>query len=291
MTTFYKFLPLTAASLEGIQRQLEAAATEHAIVGLFLLAPEGVNATVAGKPDSVTAFQVVLAQLFGKLRYQSSVSEQPPFKRFKVKIKPEIVQLKRPDVVPTGRERHVSPAEWEALLADEQAVVIDVRNSYESAIGTFQGAVVPQTKYFSEFPTWLAKSDVPKNVPVGIFCTGGIRCEKAAVAMREQGYTNVVQLDGGIVNYLEQRPNQQFVGECFVFDHRVAVDQRLAPSQLYKGCVYCGNPGRETHQCVRCEASFTACAPCMTQQSVHVCSRNCRYQYQLQQDTRETTEI
>ena len=279
VVTFYKFMPLGEGVLPALKLQLEVVAKPLGIFGLTLIAPEGVNATVAGEPSTVATYQEFLREQFGELTYKQSPSNKMPFKRFKVKIKEEIVQLKRTDIVPSGQETHVSPEEWDNLISSEDAVIIDVRNEYEVKMGTFKNAVNPKTKHFSQFPAWLKKAGISKQQKIGIFCTGGIRCEKAAVAMKEQGYGYVHQLDGGVLNYIEKRPNQNFEGECFVFDSRCAVGQDLLPSKVYATCSGCGNGGFITKTCSQCGDTFKTCDECLAKQPVALCSKDCRYQY------------
>lgn len=282
VTTYYKFLPLPKEGLEQIKKDLEGQAKAHDVMGLMLIAAEGINATIAGSEAGIESYKKFLEEKFGELTFKDSASEFMPFKRFKVKIKDEIVQLRRTDIQPTGNEPHLSSQEWDELMADEDAVTIDVRNWYETKIGSFKNAVDPKTWKFSQFPKWVEKSEIPKDKKIGIFCTGGIRCEKAAVAMREQGYENVYQLDGGILKYIEEKPNQNFEGDCFVFDHRVAVDQKLAPSEVNKRCPHCGNSGDQKAQCTLCEKSYHACADCQQKLPAELCSKDCKYKYSCQ---------
>lgn len=279
VTTFYKFMPLEEGKLADLKHALEERAREFSMMGLTLLAPEGVNATMAGKPADVQQYQQFLREQFGELNFKDSGSDKMPFKRFKVKIKKEIVQLKRTDILPSGRESHVSPQQWDELLSSDDAVIIDVRNDYEVKMGTFKNAVNPQTKTFSEFPEWLKRAGIDKQRKIGIFCTGGIRCEKAAVAIEELGYEHVHQLDGGVLNYLEKQPHKNFDGECFVFDGRCAVGQDLLPSQKYATCPGCGNGGFLERSCVACEKEFKICDECLAKDSVAICSKACRSRY------------
>jgi len=279
VTTFYKFLPISEGDLVQHKAELEALADRTALHGLMLLAPEGVNATVAGSDSAVSEVKAWLEGVYGDMTFKDSASETQPFKRFKVSKRDEIVQLRRTDIQPGGQS-HISPEEWDGLIEDDDAVVIDVRNWYETKLGSFTGAIDPDTEKFSEFPDWVAESGIPKDARVGIFCTGGIRCEKAAVAMEEQGYENVHQLDGGILNYIAKRPNKNYEGECFVFDHRMSVDQELQPSTKYGRCPHCGNAGDISEHCARCESNFKSCADCKKAQPQPACSKRCRNELQ-----------
>lgn len=287
VTTFYIFTPLEKTRLPIIKKALEEKAKQLNIMGLLLLAEEGANATLSGSKEGLQAYKTFLEEQFGSLTFKDSVSDTPPFRRFKVKIKQEIVQLKRTDILPTGNEPHVSAEEWDKIIEDENAVVIDVRNWYETKLGTFKNAIDPKTWTFSQFPKWLKKSGIPKDQKVGIFCTGGIRCEKAAVAMKEQGYENVYQLDGGILDYIEKQPNKNFEGDCFVFDHRTAVGQDLRPSKTFTRCWSCGNAGSIDRTCQVCTNEYKACEDCAKTMKVALCSKNCRYHYNLQETKKE----
>lgn len=275
VTTFYTFTPLTQQQIGEYKAMLESKAAEDDILGLLLLAPEGVNATLAGEASAMDRYKAYLQELFGTLTFKDSVSDLQPFKRFKVSVREEIVQLQRTDVQPNG-QTHVSPQEWDNIVADDDAVVIDVRNWYETKLGSFKGAIDPKTETFQDFPEWVKQSGLPKDKRIGIFCTGGIRCEKAAVAMEELGYENVNQLDGGILNYIEKEPNKNFEGECFVFDHRVSVGQDLRPSQKYGRCPHCGNGGDLARTCARCNGDYKACADCDAKEVEDICSKRCR---------------
>jgi UPF0176 protein len=241
----YVFTPLPTEQLPTLQAELQAFGVAHGLRGLVLLATEGVNATVCGPADGVAAWQALVRQRFSAdVSFRESQADSLVFRRWSVKVKPEIVGLKRRDVQPRGRHRHLTPTEWQAALSarDDRTVVIDARNDFEVAIGKFQGALDPGTRRFSDFPAAVERLGVRPDQRVLLYCTGGIRCEKALLALEERGYRDVWQLEGGILGYLEQFPHQSFEGECFVFDHRVAVDQQLQPSQRYELCDACGDP-------------------------------------------------
>lgn len=161
------------------------------------------------------------------------------------------------------------------MIKQKDVTILDTRNTYESAIGTFEGAIVPPLASFHEFPAYVEKSNIPKEKPVLMFCTSGIRCEKAAEEMRNQGYKEVYQLDGGITNYLAEYPNGHWRGECFMFDHRVAIDTTLKPSTRYKLCPACGNPGDVRTTCEHCTTPCTLCATCVEKAPI-ACSRTCK---------------
>jgi UPF0176 protein len=183
--------------------------------------------------------------------FKDSSADALVFKRWSVKIKPEIVAIKKSEIRPHGKHRHLTPAEWQQMLERDDVILLDARNDYEVAIGKFRGAIDPSIKHFSDFPAYVKQASIPKDKKVLMYCTGGIRCEKAIIAMEAKEYEHVYQLEGGILAYLEQFPEQSFEGECFVFDHRVAVDQHLRPSQQFVLCVECGNPTKES-SCLSC---------------------------------------
>lgn len=219
----------------------------HGIFGTLLLAREGVNGTVAGPRAGIDALMAHLRadNRLAELDWKESYSDQVPFLRMKVKLKREIVTMGVPGVDPNDVVgTYVQPTDWNALIDDPDVVVIDTRNDYEVGIGTFRNAVNPETTTFREFPQWVAENLDPKvNKKVAMFCTGGIRCEKASSFMLSQGFENVYHLKGGILQYLEEVAPEEtrWEGECFVFDNRVAVDHRLEKGQ-YEQCYACRHP-------------------------------------------------
>lgn len=239
---------------------------ENGVLGLVVLAPEGVNGTVGGAADAIGRFKEVVGEMFGlgDIRFKDSSCEAPPFRRISVDIRSEIVGMKRPDLVPERVEQdHLSPKEWHQILAsDEPKVVIDTRNKYEVAAGRFRGAIDPELTSFSQWGSYLDSSEIPKDAPVLIYCTGGIRCEKAILEMRLRGFDRVFQLRDGILGYLAEYPNGFYEGDCFVFDDRVALDQNLEPSGRYGICPGCGLTSSEKRTCGWCEAEYFLCAAC-----------------------------
>jgi len=243
VASFYHFTEI--ADLEEKQQELLIQADALGLLGLVILAEEGINGTVAGLKSCIDSYTELLKRTFSvpSKQFKTSVTSKPPFRRLKVKLREEIVTTGEWGMSPQAeRHNHLSPSEWQALLADEDVVVIDTRNRYETAIGAFKNAIIPPIKHFSEFSDFVAGSEIPKDKKVLMYCTGGIRCEKAIFEMERQGYEHVFQLDGGILRYLEEFPHQDYEGECFVFDHRVAVDQELAPSNKWTLCPQCGQP-------------------------------------------------
>ncbi len=244
--TFYRFAPLTG--LDALRSDLEARAEALALKGTILLAEEGINGTLSGDRKALEAFADVLRRIDGfatmTFRYSAARPGNPVFHRLKVRIKAEIVALGQPDVRPAARTgTHVDATTWNELLDDPAVLVIDTRNHYEVGIGTFPGAVDPATRSFRQFPDYVATLDPSLQKKVAMFCTGGIRCEKASAYMLDQGFEAVFQLDGGILKYLETVPEgeNRWQGECFVFDQRVSVDDALGEG-TYRQCFACRRP-------------------------------------------------
>ncbi len=214
------------------------------VTGTLLLAAEGINGTIAGSRAGIDAVLAHIRALPGcaDLEWKESTASVPPFARMKVRLKREIVTMGQPDVDPKARVGHyVDPADWNALITAPDVAVIDTRNDYEVAIGTFQGAVDPQTASFRDFPAWWeANKHRFHNKRIAMFCTGGIRCEKSTNWLLGQGVEDVYHLKGGILKYLEEVPQDQstWQGECFVFDRRVSVGHGLkeGPHLLCHAC-------------------------------------------------------
>lgn len=248
---------------------------EHELKGLVLIATEGVNGTIAGTAEAIDAWKEMLVARFGPITFKDSHAGKTVFRRWSIKIKPEIVGLKNPQIKPAGKHKHLTPEQWQEMLGRDDVVLVDARNSFEYDVGRFRGAIDCGTVSFSEFPTFVEKADLPKDKKVLMYCTGGIRCEKALLAMEEKGYDDVYQLDGGILAYLQRFPNKDFEGECFVFDHRVAVDQQLNPSEIFGRCPHCGQPGKIMINC-ECGKSQHICDACSKDETQKTCSKRCR---------------
>lgn len=246
VAALYKFVELP--DFADLQSPIRAVCDENGVKGTLLLAAEGINGTIAG-PEA--GLRRVLAYLngipaFDGLVHKESWAKEPPFPRMKVRLKKEIVTMGVPGIDPNQVVgTYVKPRDWNALISDPDVVVVDTRNDYEVAIGTFEGAVDPKTKSFREFPAWAEahESELRKPKKVAMFCTGGIRCEKSTAFMKEQGYDQVFHLEGGILKYLEEVPEEQSLwhGECFVFDDRVSVGHGLKPGP-YDMCHACRRP-------------------------------------------------
>ena len=235
VAALYRFTPFPdPAALRGA---IDTACRDHGVKGTLLLAREGINGTIAGSDDAIAAVLDHIRTLPGcaALEVKASRAAAMPFHRMKVRLKAEIVTMGQPDIDPLAQVGHyVAPADWNALVDDPDTVVIDTRNDYEVAIGSFAGAVDPQTRTFRDFPAWFRnhRDDVlAGKTRVAMFCTGGIRCEKSTAFLKAEGVDSVYHLQGGILKYLEEIPaaESRWQGECFVFDQRVAVGHGLAP--------------------------------------------------------------
>jgi UPF0176 protein len=245
VATFYKFVSLPDAA--ELQKSLLSYCLAHNVKGTILLAAEGINGTIAATRNGIDTVLALLCTdpRFADLEYKESTADLPPFERMKVRLKKEIVTLGLPEVDPNEQVgTYVSPQEWNALISDPEVTVIDTRNNYEVDIGSFKGAQNPQTRSFRQFPEYINQNlDPSKHKKVAMFCTGGIRCEKASSFLLAQGFAEVYHLKGGILKYLEEVPAEESLweGECFVFDERVAVvhDLELGTHDM---CRSCGHP-------------------------------------------------
>ena len=236
VAALYQFTPLP--DFRDLRAPLREVCAALGIKGTLLLAPEGINGTVAGTADAVDALiaQLRAGELFGgrldnlELKYSCAVA--PPFRRLKVRLKKEIVTIGDRTIDPAAKAgTYVDAQDWNALIASPDVTVIDTRNAFEVALGSFAGALDPKLNRFGEFPDFAARAlDPSKHRKIAMFCTGGIRCEKASAYLLAQGFAEVFHLKGGILKYLEQIPEDQtrWNGECFVFDERVALSHGLA---------------------------------------------------------------
>ncbi|MDZ7602003.1 MAG: rhodanese-related sulfurtransferase [Hoeflea sp.] len=232
---------------EALQDPLASLCEQMGVKGTLLLAREGINGTIAGSRQAIDAVLAHLRAIPGleALEHKESGAHRMPFRRMKVRLKQEIVTMGVPDIDPLeGVGAYVDPKDWNRLISDPETILIDTRNDYEVGIGTFKGAINPQTGTFREFPGWVEAAGLDdKTKPIAMFCTGGIRCEKATAFMRAKGYENVYHLKGGILKYLEQVPEEESLwqGSCFVFDERVAITHGLRQSDEIL-CRACRNP-------------------------------------------------
>jgi len=241
----YQFVSLP--DYKALQQPLLDTCLKHNIKGTILLAKEGINGTIAGLPADIHAVLHYLRQdeRLKTLEHKESYADSHPFYRMKVKLKKEIVTMGVPAVDPNDVVgTYVKPEDWNDIISDPDVVVLDTRNDYETHIGTFKGAIDPKTTTFRQFPEFGEENlDKNKHKKVAMFCTGGIRCEKASSYMKQQGFEEVYHLQGGILKYLENVPKEESLweGECFVFDQRVGVKHGLEVGE-YDQCYACRMP-------------------------------------------------
>lgn len=232
VTTFYKFVDLS--DVNSIHLKVKKFCNANKMLGTILLAKEGINGTIVASQECMKKFYDFIKELniFGEIDFKENLCPYEPFSKMKVKIKPEIVTFKVEGVDSKITGKHLKPKEWEELL-DSGALVIDTRNDYEVAMGTFKNAIDPKTRNFTDLVEWVDKNltEDDKEKPIGMFCTGGVRCEKSTAFMLKKGFKNVYHLEGGIIKYLIEAENKDeyWKGQCFVFDDRVAINSKLEP--------------------------------------------------------------
>ena len=247
VAALYKFVEID--DLLSLQSNLYEICNKNNIMGTILIANEGINGTISGKTNEInqTISLFKSDKRFTNIEIKYSSTDKQPFHRMKVRLKKEIVTIGLPEINPNNKVgTYVKPDDWNDLISDPNVVVIDTRNKYETKIGSFQNALDPETSSFREFPDWVKKFKSSKenaNKKIAMFCTGGIRCEKASSLMKEEGFEDVYHLQGGILKYLEtiDRENSLWNGECFVFDQRVCLTDELEVGS-YKMCFACRMP-------------------------------------------------
>ena len=247
VAALYKFVEID--DLLSLQSNLYEICEKNNIMGTILIANEGINGTISGKTNEINQTISLLKsdKRFTNIEIKYSSTDKQPFHRMKVRLKKEIVTIGLPEINPNKKVgTYVKPEDWNDLISDPNVIVIDTRNKYETKIGSFQNALDPETSSFREFPDWVKKFKSSKenaNKKIAMFCTGGIRCEKASSLMKEEGFENVYHLQGGILKYLEtiDKENSLWNGECFVFDQRVCLTDELEVGS-YKMCFACRMP-------------------------------------------------
>ena len=270
VAALYQFVELP--DYQALRAPLLDTCMSHDVQGTLLLAEEGINGTIAGPREGIDAVRAWLDAdgRFDRLEYKESLMDADgiPFYRMKVKLKKEIVTLGVPGISPKMKVgRYVQPEDWNALILDPETITIDTRNDYEYEVGSFQGAINPETKTFREFPEWVAQHlDPKKHKKVAMFCTGGIRCEKSTSFLVAEGFEEVWHLQGGILKYLETVPAEQsrWQGECFVFDSRVAVNHDLEKGS-YDQCYACRHPITEADKASGHYEKGVSCPKCYQQ--------------------------
>jgi UPF0176 protein len=282
---FYLFFDFS--DYESYQTQLLSECERHNIKGTILLASEGINGTISGERAGIEAVLEYIRSdaRMTKLTHKESLASNAPFHRMKVRLKKEIVTMGQPDVRPASSAgEYVKPENWNALISDPDVIVIDTRNNYEVALGTFQNAHNPNTNAFRELPEKLVSDPALAGKPkVAMFCTGGIRCEKSTAFLRQQGFEEVYHLEGGILKYLETVPKEQSLwqGECFVFDERVTVDHDLKPGD-YELCRACRHPINEQDKTSAHFQEGVSCPNCYDQTNENQRERFAERQKQME---------
>lgn len=269
VVSFYRFFDLENPKIHC--EPLQSLCDENNLLGTVLLAEEGFNCTLAGNRPSV---MIVLAWLKNTFALKDPIevrwteAAQAPFRHMRVRLKKEIVTLGRADIKPhKSSSRYLSASDWNELIDNSDTLLIDTRNHYEVEIGSFPNSLNPDTDSFRQFPLFAEQlTKISKNQPIGMFCTGGIRCEKAAALMLELGFQEVYQLEGGILKYLEQvtEENNRWNGECFVFDSRVAIDCDLAEGD-YIQCHACRRPLSNEDLCSPDYREGISCPQCISE--------------------------
>ena len=247
VASLYKFVEID--DLSPLQDDLYAICNENNIMGTILLADEGINGTISGNANKLKDTIKILMKdkRFSNIEIKYSLTDKQPFNRMKVRLKKEIVTIGLPNINPNKKVgTYVKPEDWNDIISNPDVIVIDTRNIYETKIGSFKNALDPKTSSFREFPNWVKKFKNSKeniNKKIAMFCTGGIRCEKASSLMKEEGFEDVYHLQGGILKYLEKvdKKNSLWDGECFVFDQRVCLTDELEIGS-YEMCFACRMP-------------------------------------------------
>ncbi len=244
--TFYHFCPIPDP--QAVRAAMQAVMEAHDVLGTLLVAPEGINATIAGGEDDAQAVLATARMLpgFAGMAVKASHHAQIPFQKRVVKVRAELISLGVPTEPVSRTGKHVPPQEWDALLARPGMQIVDGRNGYEARMGKFIGAQDWGAEDFKDFPA-LMRQHIDPAAPVAMYCTGGIRCEKLSSYFLDRGVQEVYQLDGGILHYLEQIPPEQsaWEGGCYVFDERVSVGHGVAPTPQVSFCPACGHPNAE----------------------------------------------
>ena len=284
--TFYRFKNFI--EIKSIKIKLDKYLKNRLILGTVLLANEGVNGTISGTKKDLNEFIYFIKQTLKirKLSIKISQNKFIPFYRLKIRLKKEIVTIGDKTIKPekiTGK--HIDPKNWNKIINNKKYMIIDTRNNYEVSIGSFKNAINPKTKSFREFPKFIEKLDIKKNQPIAMFCTGGIRCEKASSYLLKNGYKDISQLDGGILNYLEvkkkkKKKSTSWQGECFVFDNRVAVNNKLDKGS-YEQCYGCRHPITKQDMKLKSYKKGATCKYCINLKSKTKIQSSSTRQYQI----------
>ena len=244
IVTFYKVVSIE--NVHKLKREVERIAFKENLSGTFFATPQGINTTLAGKRNSLEKVLILLEETFKITNIEPTWSEsfKVPFKRLKVRIKDKLLPLEGGFDIFDLKGKEVTPDEWNDYLEDPETIVLDVRNEYETRIGSFKNSLIPETKHFTDLPEYIQDNKkLFKNKKIAMFCTGGIRCEIASSFFMSQGYEDVYQLKGGVLNYFDKinKDNNLWEGECFVFDERVSVNPDLEEGN-FEQCFGCRRP-------------------------------------------------
>lgn len=289
--SFYRFVEIK--NLESIKVKIDKFISNKTVRGTILLANEGINGSLsASKTDLTDILKFIKNDLLKirKLNIKINETDFLPFNKMKVRLKNEIVTLGKGYLdIKKNRGTPLSPMQWDKLLTDKKTKIIDVRNKFEIDIGRFKSALNPNTSSFRDFPDSIKQLKIDKNDKIGIYCTGGIRCEKASAYMKNQGFKNVVQLEGGIINYLDyksknKKENNSWVGECFVFDERVSIKKDLIKGS-YDQCYGCRHPINSSDKKHPSFIKGVCCRFCINIKSIK--KKNSSYMRQKQIDKAE----
>lgn len=253
---------------------------ELGVLGRVYISSEGINGTLGGAPEQVDAYKKYLRRMpgFGDTEFKTDMHDEIPFAKRVCKVREEIVAIHVDGLDPNEGGYHMQPSEWRKLMeSEEDYVMIDVRNNYESKVGHFEGAVQPDVENFFDFPKWLDEAAIPKNKKVLMYCTGGIRCEKFSVLMKKKGWDDVNQLHGGILNYAKEEGGKHFNGKCFVFDDRLIVPVNKENLEPIAKCEITGNPADSYINCANTECNkLFVCSEEGARQLEGCCSEECR---------------
>lgn len=264
---------------EQFAKQHKQYCKDLGIKGRIYISSEGINGTAAGTPEQMAQYKADLRAIpgFENTEFKTDESDYIPFSKLICKTREEIVSLHVDGVDPKDGGNHLSPAEWRRVMEEEDHVMIDVRNNYESKIGHFKGALKPDVENFFDFPQWLEEAEIPKDKKVLMYCTGGIRCEKFSVLMKEQGWDDVNQLHGGILRYAKEEEGKHFEGKCFVFDDRLVVPVNPKDLSPIAKCEITGKPADTYVNCANMECNkLFVCS----EEGAHImegcCSEECK---------------
>ncbi len=275
---YYKFR--TIDDPEAFCEEHKAFCRELGVKGRIYIGEEGINGTLGGTPGQIRKYKEYISAIegFDNIDFKTDTSDYIPFARLICKVRKEIVALHKDDVDPARGGKYLEPHEWKNVLeSDEDYVLIDVRNNYESKIGHFEGAITPQVNNFYEFPQWLEEAGIDKDKKVLMYCTGGIRCEKFSVLMKEKGWKDVNQLHGGILRYAKEEGGEHFKGKCFVFDDRLVVPVNERDMEPIARCEITGKPADTYINCANMECNkLFVCSEEGAKMMEGCCSEECR---------------